>query len=106
MIMIIFLCAQKTNAQHLSDTFIKDDDNIYIEKIDPEDSTEDCFTRDNVIYVVNREFIYDYYILKGGQKLKIAAPAYIKPTDDFDRSWNFIDALAIHEDKIDKVSFK
>ena len=49
---------------------ILDDDSIYVEQFAPAEKDENRFTANNTIYVVDRQWTYDYYYeTKTGQKL-------------------------------------
>lgn len=79
------------------------DDGIYIEK-SLTDSSQNRYTIDNKIYTPNRKYIFDYYILKNEDTLKIIVSQMPSPDDDFDRTWEFIKNDIKHQDQIETIS--
>lgn len=104
--LLFFSCSREASSQDQTAAFSKDEDGIYVETFPQGDSSINRFTRDNIIYSLNREFVYDYYVLKDGRRLKIQSPSNIGPSTDFQRAWEFVDILSTNSEKIEKISFK
>jgi hypothetical protein len=98
-------CKQTENIEQLKKDFLFDF-GVYVEKVSPGDSALDRYTRDNVIYTTDRIFIYDYYIIRNGDTLKIEAPLDTPPDNDYQRIWNFLPAGVNNPNKIKTVSIK
>ena len=72
---------------------VLDDDSIYVEKFAPSEKDENRFTANNSIYVVNRQWTYDYYYeTKTGQKFWFESAANSAGMDSLWR-WVSIDSL-------------
>jgi hypothetical protein len=97
-------CGRTQNIDELKKKYIFDDFKVYIEKPSTTDNNADRYTTDNKAYKLNRKFIFDYYILKGKDTLKITAPKMTGPDSDFQREWSFISKSNKHEDKIETIS--
>lgn len=95
---------QNQNIEDLKKNFIFDELGIYLEKTQPIDSNPDRYTVDNRVYRINRRFVFDYYIIRQGDTLKIKAPKIAAPGSDSRREWEFIDENSTHEDKIETIS--
>ncbi len=102
--MTMFCCGQTQNIDELKKKYIFDDFKVYIEKPLTTDNNDDRYTIDNKAYKLNRKFIFDYYIIKGKDTLKITAPRMTEPDNDFLRDWSFISKGNKHEDKIETIS--
>lgn len=97
-------CGRTQNIDDLKKKYIFDDLNIYLENRLPTDNNPDRYTIDNKAYKINRKFIFDYYIIKASDTLKIVAPKMTAPDSDFQREWSFIAKNDKHEDKIETIS--
>jgi hypothetical protein len=97
-------CAQTKNLDDLKKKYIHDDLSIYVENPLPTDNDPDRYTDDNKVYSVHRKFIFDYFIVKGGDTLQISTAKSDRPVTDFQREWNFISKNTIHSDKIETIS--
>lgn len=103
-VIILYSCVQNQNIEDLKKNFIFDELGIYLEKTQPIDSNPDRYTVDNRVYRINRRFVFDYYIIRQGDTLKIKAPKIAAPGSDSRREWEFIDENSTHEDKIETIS--
>jgi len=92
------------NIDALKKKYILDDLSIYIENPLPDDNNPDRYTIDNKAYRINRRFIFDYVILRGGDSLKITVPKIAGTDNDFLRAWTFISNKGNHDDKIETIS--
>ena len=72
--MTMISCGRTQKIEDLKKKYIFDDLNIYIENPLPTDNNPDRYSIDNKAYKINRKFIFDYYIIKGSDTLKIVAP--------------------------------
>jgi hypothetical protein len=97
-------CGRTQNLDDLKRKYILDDLNIYTENPLPTDSSPDRYTIDNKVYRINKKFIFDYFIVRHGDTLKITAPKMTEPDSDFQREWEFISKDQKHEDKIESIS--
>lgn len=97
-------CGRTQNIDDLKKKYIFDELNIYLENRLPTDNNPDRYTIDNKAYKINRKFIFDYYIIKASDTLKIVAPKMTAPDSDFQREWSFIAKNDKHEDKIETIS--
>jgi hypothetical protein len=102
--MTMISCGRSQNIDELKSKYLLDDLNIYIENPSPTDSNPDRYTIDNRAYKLNRKFIFDYYIIKGTDTLKMVAPRMTGPDSDFQREWSLISKSDKHEDKIETIS--
>jgi hypothetical protein len=102
--MTMISCGRSQNIDELKGKYLLDDLNIYIENPSPTDSNPDRYTIDNRAYKLNRKFIFDYYIIKGTDTLKMVAPRMTGPDSDFQREWSLISKSDKHEDKIETIS--
>lgn len=102
--MTLISCGRNQNIEELKKKYIFDDFKVYIEKPLPTDNNADRYTIDNKAYKLNRKFIFDYYIIKGKDTLKITAPKTTGLDSDFQREWSFISKSKKHEDKIETIS--
>lgn len=102
--MTMISCGRTQNIDNLKKKYILDDLNIYIENPLPTDNTPDRYTIDNKVYRINKKFIFDYFIIRAGDTLKITAPKMTSPDSDFQRDWGFISKNSKHEDKIETIS--
>jgi hypothetical protein len=77
---------------------------LYVENdfADPQD--EDRFTDDNEIYAVYRKFVYDYYVIKDGDTLKMTAPVHVEPNAEYQRVWNLVPATKGDADMISTLA--
>jgi len=98
-------CKQNEDIEQLKKDFLFDF-GVYVEKVSPDDNTLDRYTKDNEIYTTDRTFIYDYYIVRNGDTLKIEAPLSIPPESDFQRMWDFLPANENNPNKIETISIK
>lgn len=102
--MTMVSCGRTQNIDDLKKKYIFDDLSIYVENPLPTDNNPDRYTIDNKVYRINKKFIFDYFIIRGGDTLKITAPKMTEPDSDFQREWNFISKNSKHEDKIETIS--
>jgi hypothetical protein len=102
---LLISCRQTENIEHLKQDFLFDF-GVYVEKISPDDNSPDRYTRDNVIYTPGRTLIYDYYIVRNGDTLKIQAPLEVPPESDSQRMWDFLPAKENNPYKIETISIK
>ncbi|MCA6369686.1 MAG: hypothetical protein IM631_21985 [Cytophagales bacterium] len=100
----IISCGRTQNIDELKKKYIFDDFKVYIEKTSTTDNNADRYTIDNKAYKLNRKFIFDYYIIKGKDTLKITSPKMTGPDSDFQREWSFTSKSNKHEDKIETIS--
>jgi hypothetical protein len=103
-LLAIVSCGRAQNIDDLKKHYILDDLGIYLEKPLPNDNNPDRYTTDNKIYRINRKFVFDYYIVRQGDTVKIRAPKMTAPNTDFQREWEFISRNTNHEDKIETIS--
>ena len=102
----MFSCARTQNIDELKRNYIFDDLGLYIEKTLPTDNNSDRYTIDNKIYAINRIFVFDYYIVRKGDTLKIKTTQVTSASpEDFQRSWEFVAKNKIHENRIETISF-
>lgn len=102
--MITISCGRTQNIDDLKKKYISDDSSIYVENPLPTDNNPDRYTIDNKVYRISKKFIFDYFILRGGDTLKITAPKATQPDSDFQREWSFISRNSKHDDKIETIS--
>ena len=100
----IISCGRTQNIDELKKKYIFDDFKVYIEKTSTTDNNADRYTIDNKAYKLNRKFIFDYYIIKGKDTLKITSPKMTGTDSDFQREWSFTSKSNKHEDKIETIS--
>lgn len=98
-------CKQTDSIEELKKDFLFDF-GVYVEKVSPADNTSDRYTKDNEIYTAGRIFIYDYFIVRNGNTLKVEAPINAPPESDFQRLWNFIPATEGNPNEIQTISIK
>lgn len=104
MTLILASCGRAQNIDDLKKKYILDDLSIYIENPLPSNDNPDRYSIDNKVYRINKKFIFDYFIIKGGDTLKITTPKMTRPDSDFQREWAFISKNSKHEDKIETIS--
>ena len=97
-------CGRTPNIDDLKKKYIFDDLNIYIENPLPTDNNPDRYSTDNKVYKINRKFLFDYYIIKDSDTIKIVSPKMTVPDSDFQREWSFIPKNSKYEDKIETIS--
>lgn len=100
----IISCGRTQPIDDLKKKYILDDLNVFIENPLPTNNDPDRYTIDNAVYRINRKFIFDYFIIKNGDSLRITAPRTTGPESDFQREWDFIPKNIEHEDKIKTIS--
>lgn len=100
----MFSCEGTQKIDDIKKKYILDDLNIYIENPVPSDNNPDRYTIDNAVYRINRIFIFDYFIIRDGDTLKITAPRMTAPDNNFHRKWDFVSKNNKHEDKIETIS--
>jgi hypothetical protein len=102
---VSLLSCHAQDMEELKKKFILDEDGIYGEKIS-KTADPDAYTVDNKIYTINREFIFEYHIERSGKVLKMTAPRYTQPGEDFNEAWDFVAENENHPDKIEFISIK
>jgi hypothetical protein len=101
-VVVINVSGQKS-IEDLKKDFLFNGLGIYLEKTFPDESHPDRYTLDNRIYTIKRKFIFDYLIIRQRDTLKVKT-LNVRPPDDFERAWEFIDVRASHADKIETIS--
>lgn len=102
--MTMISCRRTQNIDEIKNKYIFDDFKIYIEKPLTADNNPDRYSLDNKVYRISKKFIFDYFIIKDTDTLKIVASKITAPDSDFQREWNFISKNIKHEDKIETIS--
>ncbi len=102
--MTMVSCGRTQGIDGLKKNYIFDDLGLYVEKPLLGDSNQDRYTKDNKIYTINRKFIFDYYIVRNTDTLKIAT-SQVTDQENFQKSWDFISKDLINKDKIETISF-
>jgi hypothetical protein len=97
-------CGRNQKVDALKKKYILDDLNIYIENPLPSDHNPDRYSIDNKAFKISKKFIFDYFIIKDRDTLKIAAPKMTAPGSDFQREWRFISENGKDDDKIETIS--
>jgi hypothetical protein len=92
------------STEELKKKFILED-GIYIESL-LSNNTPNAYSIDNKIYIINKQFIFDYHIERFNKVLKIVSPKNVKAGDDYQRAWGFIAENESHSDKIELISIK
>lgn len=95
---------QNINIDELKREYIYEESGIYVENLLASDNSPDRYTIDNNVYTISRKFVFDYFIIRGGDTLKISAPRMSKPDSDFQREWEFVSHKSQNEDKIETIS--
>lgn len=96
--------SQNINIDELKKEYIRDESGIYLETLLAVDNNPDRYTIDNSVYTIGRKFVFDYFIIRGGDTLKISAPRMSRPDSDFQREWEFVSHKDQHENKISTIS--
>lgn len=95
---------QNINIDELKKEYIYDESGIYVENLLATDNSPDRYTIDNNVYTISRKFVFNYFIIRGGDTLKISAPRMSKPDSDFQREWEFVSHKSQNENKIETIS--
>jgi hypothetical protein len=102
--MTLISCGRTQNVGDIKKKYIFENQSIYLENPLPADKNPYRYTIDNRAYRINRKFIFDYFIIRHGDTLKITAPKMTASSSDFEREWDFIPRKDQHEDKIETIS--
>jgi len=102
----MFSCCKKIGANEALNRDFDFDFGVYVEKKLATDSNPNRYTADNKIYTIDKTFVFDYYILRNGDTLKIASPRLIHVGDDPQRLWSFIELGENNTERIETISIK
>jgi hypothetical protein len=104
LIIIVISDGVSQDDDNTSRKFVFDDLGIYLENLLPGETSPDRYTVDNIAYKIHRKFIFDYFIVRNGDTLKIAAPKISQQNSDFHRDWTFIPLREESAEKVETIS--
>jgi hypothetical protein len=101
---VLTFAGRAQNWDEIKKNYLLDDLSIYVEKFPVANTNPDRYSLDNKVYTINRKFVFDYYILRKGDTVKIKCPKIGTPDGDFQRDWQFIPKTTVDPDKIETIS--